>query len=161
MDGVHATDGRLGSRSAAEDDVEAAGQRAHQAPERICGVGGVLDHAGGDHWVRRLHQQCARSTGQYEHLAVDAPGDASRTEEAARLLDGAHRKSEAGVPRGWRGSWKMPRKKIPASSPATKPPMCAMYATPPVSAATDAAPMPLMNWKTAHIPIATMAGTGS
>jgi len=39
------------------------------------------------------------------------------------------------------------------------PPMCAMYATPPVCALTDVAAKPLKNWMSAHSPIIATAGT--
>ena len=134
VDGVDARDRGIGPRPRAEHDVEAARQGALQAAERIGRVRRVLDDAGGDHRVRRLHEQRAGAAGEDDHLAIDLPRDAAGAEQSGRLAGGgAHPNAEAGAPRGRRGSWKTMRNTKPATTPARKPPMCAMYATPPAS----------------------------
>src|SRR6187551_3485926 len=119
----------------------------------------MLVDARRDDRVRRLHEQGARATGQDDDLPIDPPRDAVRTEEAGRIPDGgAHPNADAAIPRGRRGSLKIARKARPAAAPARKPAMCAVYATPPPS---PGAPKPASTWSAAHIPIATMAGTGT
>src|SRR5207244_4550379 len=66
----------------------------------------------------------------------------------------AQRRLAAGLPN-------MPRARNPKTTPLTKPPTCARYATPPLSAVETSEPNPLTNCSTAHRPMASTAGTGT
>ena len=59
MDGVDPINAALRLPGGAEDDIEAGGQRATQAAERVLSEGGVLSDCGGDRRVCDLHQQGA------------------------------------------------------------------------------------------------------
>jgi hypothetical protein len=102
--GVQAVDVTAGAASLGGGAEADHGHPLNGAPEaavRVAGVGAVLDRAGGDEWVRRLHEQGATGSEHEHRLGHDPPGDRARTEQPGV---GRRIASGEGALRGWHQS---------------------------------------------------------